>query len=82
MRLLTRRLPGWSTPSIVVGDDGKLQFPGEPRRKGTPKFVLLQAPLDACFRPEALRVEVHLLDLLTGAGVAPTVGFFLDSGGQ
>jgi hypothetical protein len=31
----------------VVGDDGKLKVSGEPRRKGTPKFALLRAPLDA-----------------------------------
>ena len=73
-------LPGWLATSIVVGDDGKLKFSGEPRRKGTPEFALLQAPLDACFRPEALRVEVHLLDLLTDARVVPIVGFFSDPG--
>jgi hypothetical protein len=70
MRLLTRRLSGWSATSIVIGDDGELQFSGEPRRKGTPKFVLLQASLDACFLPEALRVEAHLLDLTLVSGVA------------
>jgi hypothetical protein len=81
-RNLTPSLPRWVAAMMVVGDDGRIKLSGEPERKGTPKFARLLAPLDSCFRTHDLRVEAHLQVLRTGAGAAPVVGSFLDSGDQ
>jgi hypothetical protein len=67
---------------IVGGDGEKFADSGEVLRKKLLKLGRFLAPLDACFRTPALRVEAHLLDLRTVAGAAPVVGFFSDSGGQ
>jgi hypothetical protein len=37
----------WSAPAIVDGGNGDWRFSSEPEGKGTPKFILLLAPLVA-----------------------------------
>jgi hypothetical protein len=50
------------------------------RRKGTDDWRLLGSPLLDSFNQVAHQTQAHLLDLLSDAGTAPVVGFFLDSG--
>jgi hypothetical protein len=72
----------WSATTIVDGDEVNCLYAGDELRKGNSKFAPLTAPRDAIFLLDALLVKALHLDLRTVAGVAPTVGFFLDSGGQ
>jgi hypothetical protein len=67
---------------IVGGDELNCLYAGDEPRKGISKLASITAPPDAIFLLDALLDKTHLLDLRTVAGVAPTVGFFLDSGGQ
>ncbi|XP_047054529.1 zinc finger BED domain-containing protein RICESLEEPER 3-like [Lolium rigidum] len=67
---------------IVVGDELNCLYAGDELRKGISKLASFTAPPDAIFLQDALLDKAHLLDLRTVAGVAPTVGFFLDSGGR
>jgi hypothetical protein len=59
---------------------GKSPIPtmaGERERLNSPSSFL---PLDAGLLPDVQRVEAHLLDLLSDAGMALVVGFFSDTG--
>jgi hypothetical protein len=67
---------------MIDGDGEEFADSGEVLRKETLKLGQFIAPLDVCFCTNALRVEAHLLDLLTDAGAASIIGFFLDSRGQ
>jgi hypothetical protein len=78
--MLTLDLLVWSMTPMVEGDGREIANSDEVLRKGMLKLDQFLAPLDACFRTGALHVEAHILDLLTNAGAAPVVGFFLDSG--
>jgi hypothetical protein len=66
--------------SIANGDGEEFTDSGEVLRKGMLELDRLVAPLDACFRAEALRVEAHLLVHLPEPRTAPIVGFFSDAG--
>jgi hypothetical protein len=53
---------------MVDGDGEEFAILDDLQRKETMKLSRFLAPLDACFCKDALRVEAHLLDLLTDAG--------------
>jgi hypothetical protein len=74
------RLYRWSVKSIGDDDDGDFHFPAVYRRKGTDDWRLLGSPQLDSFHQVDHQTQAHLLDLLTDAGAAPFVGFFLDSG--
>jgi hypothetical protein len=82
VRIHTLVLLRWSAMMIVGGDELNCLYAGDEPRKGISKLASITAPPDAIFLLDALLDKAHLLDLRTVAGVAPTVGFFLDSGGQ
>lgn len=50
--------------------------------KGNLQISVTHCSWDAIFLLDALLVKTHLLDLRTGAGVAPIVEFFSDFDGQ
>jgi hypothetical protein len=81
-RIHTLKRTVWSATAIDGEDGEKFADSGEVLREEFLKLGRFQAPLDASFRTHALRVEAHLQVLRTGAGAAPVVGSFLDSGDQ
>jgi hypothetical protein len=60
MRTIDLRLMNHLPMLGVVGDDGNEAFSGEPEGKGTPKFFLLLAPLDAVLRHDAPSDDARL----------------------
>jgi hypothetical protein len=70
----------WSAPTMVDGDDGDWRFPGELLQKGTPKFLLVLARLDALLLQGDLRGQAHRLSHAMGSGMTSIDGFFLDTG--
>jgi hypothetical protein len=63
---------------LLIGDGDELNFsiPRADLRKGTAKFDMIRAPLDAFLRPDDLLDEARLLDHFPESRVAPIVWFF------
>jgi hypothetical protein len=72
----------WSTPAIVDGDDEEFAITDDLPRKGSTKFALHTAPLDAQLCQDDLHLQALLQDLTVSFGVASIVGAMLNAGEQ
>jgi hypothetical protein len=73
-REINLKLKNCSTKPGMVGDDGEVEFSGEPEWKGTVDFVRLSTPILDSFYQNNPHTHALLMNYLLVLWVTPTVG--------